>query len=537
MATKYGLSIATTFVKGNEGSTIESIKRRYDKDKLVSVASSLGWLVRNTLGVEVFRTCLNLVDSSPACGGGMERLEKAFQLNRLGPYKNGAINAAKISSKDFVSLMASHGLDSYGEPLPQAGEAAAAAAALGADSQEVMTTQARLTQGDSLLFTQKDEDLPGLALLDPDDPDPAFPASQGTAGGGGDDGVDGEAYAGSGDVVDGTKGKVSTPCVNDDHDRVGVVDDPVPDGDTGNVRAPAATDPLVQAGSTVGRTGAGQSQVQAGSQVQDPADFKRVQPKRRAVCASVRNNTFCKNLNCSKEHPPRCGDPRCFPRWRKSCQLWHDKELLRHQQGVQQQQQQQRQRQHQQGVQKQQQQQRHWQQQQQQQQQQQHRPPQGNGMRAGPGRAGSFKSQGQGQRQRQQQLQGRGQPQQQRQWGPQQQRQRRSPGQQQEGQDELPQGSWTWSRAPPPLFPPLPLPQQEQQQQQQQQERQLQQRGLDWHLPHGRVVPGLSYRDAARGGGDIAQLFPTLLGRLAALEERLAGLAGPCQPSPGMSRI
>ncbi len=72
MATKYGLSIAGTFVRGNAGSTIESVKKKYDKDKLASVACSLGWLVQNTLGADTFKTCLNLVESSPSCGGGGE---------------------------------------------------------------------------------------------------------------------------------------------------------------------------------------------------------------------------------------------------------------------------------------------------------------------------------------------------------------------------------------------------------------------------------------------------------------------------------
>ncbi len=105
----------------------------------------------------------------------METLEKAYRLDRLGPYKGGALNAAKISSKDFVAHMASFGLDSYGEPLSvgdgrggaeaggddegaAAAEAAAAAAELEADSQQTMATQKV-----SLLFSQEGGDLPGLA--------------------------------------------------------------------------------------------------------------------------------------------------------------------------------------------------------------------------------------------------------------------------------------------------------------------------------------------------------------------------------------
>ncbi len=60
------------------------MRRSYTKDKLIDVACSLGWLVRDTMGIDTFRACLNLVDSSPGCGGGLERLAKAYKLDRLG---------------------------------------------------------------------------------------------------------------------------------------------------------------------------------------------------------------------------------------------------------------------------------------------------------------------------------------------------------------------------------------------------------------------------------------------------------------------
>ncbi len=282
MATKYGLAIATPFVKGTAGSTIETLRRNYNKDNLIHVASSLGWLVRDTLGVDMFRACLNLVESSPACGGGMERLARAYKLNRLGPYKEGALNAAKISSEDFVAHMARHGLNSYGDPLDDDEEAAAAAAALAASSQQ---GQLLTQQEDAALFSQD----PGRSLLAPG----------GAAGG-----------AGAGDNEE----KVSTPDANDDPARVADVDDP----HDGNVHAPAATDPLL-AGGTVGRL-ADQSQVQARSQVQG---LIKADHSKKKLCKTVWKDNVCVDWTCDRAHPPRCGDPMCFPTRRKDCQHWH----------------------------------------------------------------------------------------------------------------------------------------------------------------------------------------------------------------------
>ncbi len=361
MATKYGLALAAPFVKGTAGSSFETLRRNHNKDNLIHVASSLGWLVRDTLGVDMFKACLNLVESSPSCGGGMDRLAKAYSLNRLGPYKEGAINAAKISSEDFVAHMAKYGMNSYGEPLDDEEEAAAAAAALEASSQQHLPTQQRQQhqQGESALFSQ---DLPVLSLFDPD-----------TAGGGG--GGDGGA--------DGNEGKVSAPNANDDPVRVVDVDDPNDANVAGNVRAPAATDPLLAVG-TGGRI-AGQSQVQAGSQVRGqgqglaPADSGK-----RKLCKTVWRDDVCRDWTCDRAHPPRCGDPMCFPTRRKDCQYWH-RGGGRQEDQQQPQPSQLRRRP--------------------QQQQQQ----QGNGLGAGPGRAGHRKSQGngsgpRGHRQQQQQL-------------------------------------------------------------------------------------------------------------------------------------
>ncbi len=362
MATKYGLAIAAPFVKGTAGSTMETLRRNHNKDNLIQVASSLGWLVRDTLGIDVFKACLNLVESSPGCGGGMERLAKAYKLNRLGPYREGALNAAKITSEEFIAHMAKYGLNSYGEPLEDEEEAAAAAAALAASSQQqqlITQQQQRQQQGDSELFSR---DLPVMSLFDSGET-----SMVGGSGGGGADGDD-----------DG--GRVSAPIANDDPARVDGVDDPHHVNDTGNVRAPAATDPLL-AGGTVGRHGgADQSQAQAGSQVQGlaPADKKK-------LCKTVWRDDVCTDWTCDRAHPPRCGDPMCYPKRRKGCQYWHrgagklqQQQMLSQQSSQQpsQQLQRQQQRQH----------------RRQQQQRQQTR--QGNGHGAGPGRAGWRQAQG-----------------------------------------------------------------------------------------------------------------------------------------------
>ncbi len=413
MATKYGLAIAAPFVKGTAGSTLETLRRNHNKDSLIHVASSLGWLVRDTLGVDMFKTCLNLVESSPACGGGMERLAKAYRLNRLGPYREGALNAAKMSSEEFVAHMARYGLNSYGEPLEDEEEAAAAAMALASCSQQ---QQLQTQQGDSALSSQD------------------FPDLDGTPGGVGGDNV----------------GKVSAPVANDDPDRVVDVDDP---HHVGNVRAPAATDPLL-AGGTVGRS-ADQSQVQAGSQVQGPAD------NRKKICKAVWRDDVCADWTCDRAHPPRCGNPMCFPTRRKDCQYWHSV-------GRKQQQQQQ----HSSSCPHQQQQQGQRPQRRRQPQQQQ----QGNGHGAGPGRAGQRQTQGKGsgprgRRQQQQRLQ-----------QPQQSRPLRHP-------PHMPQQHQVHRLAPPPVAgppPPLQLP--------------GWQRRPDWRQQQQQQAP--SYRDmVARGGG------------------------------------
>ena len=210
---------------------------------------------------------------------------------------------------------------------------------------------------------------------------------------GGDMGDTAEEEDGNDDAADG-QGKVSAPNTHDDPVRVGVVDDSVVAphtgaGGTGNVRTPAATDPLVADGSTVGRTGAGQSQDQAGAQVRGPADNNN----RKKLCKSVWRDDVCRDRDCDRAHPPRCGDPGCFPVRRRDCQHWHRLGGIQRRQ----------------------------QQRQQSQQSQQH---QGNGCGVGPGRAG--RQQTQGMRQQQQQLHRRAQQDGRRQQGQLQQQQRGS---------------------------------------------------------------------------------------------------------------
>ncbi len=278
----------------------------------------------------------------------------------------------------------------------------------------------------------------------------------GTLTGPGGDGSGGGCSVGGGD--DGG-GQVSAPIAHDDHERVGVVDDSVQA--TGNVRAPAATDPLVDAGSTVGRNGAGQSQDQAGAQVQGPG----AAANKKKLCKSVWRDDVCRVKECDRAHPPRCGDPGCFPMRRPSCQHWHRLgEALRQQQPQQQHQQQRQQQQRGSG--------------QQLQQLQQH---QGNGSSAGPGRAGRQQAQG---RQRDRR------PRQGRQGQQQQQQQR------QQHSQRVRRGGWQQRGS---------QQQQQQPQKQRQQQRQQPLGGMQQRRPHQwqqqqQQQQGPTYRDVAARG-------------------------------------
>ncbi len=262
------------------------------------------------------------------------------------------------------------------------------------------------------------------------------------------------------------------------------------------------SDPLEKSGGVGSAAGDGGGeddngpQNQVKSQVQGSSASR---PRRKLVCPMVRRGDFCMDKDCPKEHPARCGDPRCFPAWRKDCLLWH----VRH------------------SSQRQQQQQRHHH----------HSQSQGNGGSAVPGRAGQPQSQGQWRHQGQQQQRRRGQqqlqPRQRQQQGQQgmqwrfppprpdlypgwQRRERRQG--QQEGQQQV--------RRLPSLLSPL-----QQHWQQQQQQTPVQQR--PW------PEAGLSYRDVVKGAiGQHYHFQVPLLDRLEAVERRLAGLAGlarPCQ--------
>ncbi len=191
--------------------------------------------------------------------------------------------------------------------------------------------------------------------------------------------------------------------------------------------------------------------------------------------------------DCLKEHPARCGDPQCFPAWRKDCALWHVRV-----QASQQQQQQRRQQQR-------------W--------QPRCSQAQGNGVGADPGRAGPTKPQGPKRRGRP-----RGDPPQRQVRRQQQQRQRQLHQPQRESpwwqrqQDWHQQGQQQERRLPSLLsLPPL--------WQQQQQQRQA-------PTPQPWLGMGPSYRDVVVGGatGQLSPAQDQLLARLAALESRLAGL-------------
>ncbi len=360
-------------------------------------------------------------------------------------------------------------------------EAAAAAAALAAATQ------------DSSLYTQEDEEQSGLSLFDLDKT-PAVPAGQGMDAAGGVGGVD--------EGADGAE-KVSPPAPNID-DRTPVhCDVPIGAVKDGSMYTSAGTGPL-GAGRAVGRI-TDRLQAQAGAQTQGggtPAD--RIRPRKRQVCPAIRRGDYCVDKDCQKEHPARCGDPRCFPDWRKDCPMWHVRPKSTPSQGPSQ--------------------------------------AQGNGAGAGPGRAGQLQPQGAGRQQGQQQLpQGSGPPRQQRRQGRQQPRQRLQQGngprgQQQQGRQQQQQQGWDLRQQqqqhrllpsrrqqhgpqqggpPPPLFPPLPPPPRPQ--------HWLQAPEQPW------MGPRPTYRDVAAGGVTGLLFQDSLLARLEALEKRLAGLAGPSQ--------
>ncbi len=371
-------------------------------------------------------------------------------------------------------------------------EMAAAAAALAEDSQSVLNMQA--SEEDSMLFSGLGTLSDGVASLGPDgDGD----------GGGADEGNRDESLKVS-DPDDASNhvlnSNVSVLAVPRQGGGLGAVPriggglGAVPQGGGGlYVRTPAEAGPLVADGVTVGRNEVGHSQVQEGSQAVDSAG--RIRPKRSQVCLEVRRGSFCMDKDCAKAHPAVCGDPQCFPRWRRACPLWHVRAR-------------------------------------------------GNGSSADPGRASSGQSQGtaqgatrrlrqprrrdfQQQRRRQQQQQQR--PRQQ--W--QERQQQQPPWRRPQPWRLEPQAAQRPTPAPPhPLPFPRPLfqdqaPLQQQSQHRQQQHPQLQQPRQD----------GMSYRDAViRGGGAGSDLLSPglLLGRLEALEARLqAGLAGLMAMSSG----
>ncbi len=277
------------------------------------------------------------------------------------------------------------------------------------------------------------------------------------------------------------------------------------------VHAPAETGPLVAEGGTMGTAGRNevdqsQEQDRPRSQVLPGSSAERRRPKKRMICPAVRRGDACTDKACKKSHPARCCDPLCFPTWRRDCQLWHVKISQ-----------------------------------------------QGNGDGAGPGRAGRGKVQGlqrhplSGQQQQQQRQRGPRLPQQDQgqQRRPGRQRRRQQGQQRQQRQQQQPRHM---GHFPPPLFPPAQAQGWQQAQQQQQQRPQPQ----DWpplgwqqqrapHPPQRQPLhwhpAGPSYRDVARGASGQHSLDQdVLVGRLAALERKLAELVGPCQSLHGMQQ-
>ncbi len=191
MATPHGLAVASPFVKGTAGS-LETIKRGFDKEKLISIAASLGWLVRSTLGWDKYAVCLNLVKSSPACGGGMDRLEEAFRLDRLAQFKDGPLSAT-MSREDYVNHMTKHGYTQYGGgwlPKEEAARLENLEEQYQLQQQQLRQQQQRQQrqeqqpehQASPPLDWNKDEDWPGLSLFDGGGGDGIGDSSSGVGG-------------------------------------------------------------------------------------------------------------------------------------------------------------------------------------------------------------------------------------------------------------------------------------------------------------------------------------------------------------------
>ncbi len=326
------------------------------KPEVVRALTALAWFVRSIPGAP------ELLQEVRALAGrvtdGLDKPGAADYVDH--PWR--ALMAQKgLTPYSYTAYLKQSGVPQAPPPLP--GQAPAwsyvpgttdgAAAQVQAQVQARAATEHQATQGDDTIFS-------GLGTLT--DQDAGISDGDGGAGdtaGGGDGGDD--------DGAEG-RGQVSAPNANDDLARVDGVDDP----HAGNVRTPAATDPLL-AGGTVGRM-VDQSQVQAGAQVQASAGNKK------KLCKTVWRDDVCTDWSCDRAHPPRCGDPLCFPIRRKDCQHWHRPG------GKQQRSQQQQSSQ------------RSGQQQRQKQQRQRQQQQQGNGHGAGPGRAGQRQVQGSGSR-------------------------------------------------------------------------------------------------------------------------------------------
>ncbi len=309
----------------------ESHINKLRKPEMAKALSALAWFIRTLPDAQAL-----LQEVRSLAGRITDGIDKPGTEEYVDHYRQALLAQSGLTPYSYTKSLMDLGVPCAGPPRP--GHKAADSYVPG------------LARGsEALAATAEEEQDPGMRLFDED------------LGGEDDDGV--------GDVT-ARQDKVSATAVNDDHVRVGDVDDPhlASHGskDAGHVRAPAATDPLVvAAGVTVGRS-ADQSQDQARSQAPGtPAGTKK------KLCKSVWRDDICRVKDCDRAHPPRCGDPRCFPSRRVDCQYWHRMGDPRQQQQRQQQLQQ-----------------------------------QGNGRSAGPGRAGLPQSQGQRRLQQGQQQQG-----------------------------------------------------------------------------------------------------------------------------------
>ncbi len=284
------------------------------KPEVVKALTALAWFVRT------LPDALALLQEVRSLAGRVtDGIDKPGTAGYVDHPRQALLAQAGLSPYSYTRSLMASGIPYAGLPRPGHKTPDSfvpelmAPAAEGADrkraaeaSEGAVAARAGDEDEESLLFSLGDDELPGLSLLDPAKALAAREHDEEAGGAAGDGGENPFPIpAGQEDAAAGGDGrvKVSTSDALDDPARVGGVDDSA--SNAGNVCTPAATDPLVVAGGTLGRMSAGQSQAQAGSQVLGGHSAGRQKFKKSRICKSVRGNGHCKDKDCGKEHPLR----------------------------------------------------------------------------------------------------------------------------------------------------------------------------------------------------------------------------------------